>query len=260
MPLPFMLALVASTAAPAHKPNWAIHRPAATVTVSKPAPPVDPIAQMALIQKMMDKFFPAGPEPDPARLTIARGMVQTTFPDGTYAAAMTGFFNNMIDRGLTMSEADFADLVPAEKRAKGAKAPSSVPFRTMLAEKEPNFDAKLAAVRAFMGQSIIKLGAVVEPKFREGMARAIARKFDARQMSEINAFIATPTGQAYSREMVGLWFEPDVMHGAMAVFPDMMKMMPDLIKDGAAFEAQFKTIDDKAKAHDSAPAGTNKAS
>lgn len=241
MHLPIILALAAATATPAHKAHPPVHHPG---TVTVPAKPdVDPFAAMAMMQKMMEKLFPAGPDPDPARLVAARGMVLTMFPDGTYAQAMNNFMNNMIDRGLSMSEADVADLVPATKKAKGAKPPSQVPFRQMLAAKEPNFDAKLATVRAFMGQSIVKLGVVVEPKFRDGMARAMARKFDARQMAEISAFLATPTGQTYGREMVGLWFEPDVMHGAMNVLPDMMKMLPDIMKDSAAFEQQFKALD-----------------
>ena len=242
MPLPIILALAVVSAAPAHKPHHAT--PTVTVKATMPKPDVDPFVAMAMMQKMMDKLFPVGPDPDPARLAAARGMVQTMFPDGAYAQAMNGFLNTMIDRGLLMSEADLQEMIPAAtNKAKNAKPPSRVPFRTMLSEKEPNFDAKLAAVRAFMGQSMIKLGAVVEPKFRDGMARAMARKFDARQMAEINAFLATPTGQAYGREMVGLWFEPDVMHSAMAMFPDMMKMMPDMMKDSAAFEQRMKALD-----------------
>ena len=49
-------------------------------------------------------------------------------------------------------------------------------------------------------------------KLRDGMARALARKFDAAQIGEINAFLATPTGRIYGREMVGLWFEPEMVN------------------------------------------------
>ena len=242
MPLPIILALAAATAAPAHSPHHTSPH-TATVTVA-PKPDVDPMAAMAMVQKMMDKLFPVGPDPDPARLALARPMVQTMFPDGAYAQAANNFMNNMVDRGLMMSEADLAQLIPTTaNKGKTAKPPSTVPFRTMLAEKEPNFDAKLAAVRAFMNQTLVKFGAIEEPKFREGMARAMARRFDAGQMAEISSFLRTPTGQAYGREMIGLWFEPDVIHSAMTVLPDMMKMMPDMMKDGAAFEQQMKELD-----------------
>jgi hypothetical protein len=79
------------------------------------------------------------------------------------------------------------------------------------------------------------------------MARSMASRFDAQQMAEIQRFLATPTGAAYGRQMVGLWFEPEVMRGAFQAFPDLMKMMPDLMKDAAAFEQQAKSKPTEAK-------------
>jgi hypothetical protein len=70
----------------------------------------------------------------------------------------------------------------------------------------------------------------------------MARKFDARQFSEIQSFLSTPTGAAYGREMVGMWFEPDVIRGSFEMLPDMMKMMPSMTKDSAALDAQMKAI------------------
>lgn len=86
----------------------------------------------------------------------------------------------------------------------------------------------------------VKVGDVTEPRFREGMARTLARKFDARQLAEIQAFLATPTGAAYGRQMVGLWFEPEVMLATFQAFPDIMALMPDLMKEGAAFDKSMK--------------------
>ena len=93
-----------------------------------------------------------------------------------------------------------------------AKPPSTEPLRVTLARKEPNFDAKLAALKAF-GQTIfVKFGDVAEPKFRESMARSLARKFDARQLTEIQAFLATPTGEHF----IAAW---------RAVYPDERQRM-----------------------------------
>ncbi|QIK79482.1 DUF2059 domain-containing protein [Sphingomonas piscis] len=248
MPLHVMLALAATTAAPTQD---AAAKPKVETSASAKAdkkPDMDPMKAMALMMNVFDKFFPAGPEPDPARLAVARQATMTMFPKGTYAQAVNGFVDTMTDRVLNMSEADFAGMFPeefAKKAGKDKKAgpPSTEPLRVMLAKKEPNFDAKLAAIRAFAGVMFVKLGDVAEPKFREGMARALARKFDDRQLAEIQTFLATPTGAAYSRQMVGLWFEPEVMRGSLQLMPDMMTMFPDLMKDGAAFDAQMKALD-----------------
>jgi len=242
-----LLALAATTATPVKEPS-AAKPPAEAAAPAKTKPDVDPMQAMAAMMQLFDKFFPAGPEPDPTRLAAARDATMTMFPKGTYGQAMSGLMNRTVDRVLDMSEADFADMLPPakdkkDKKDKKAGPPSKEPLRLMLAKKEPNFDAKLAAVRAFAGVMFVKLGDVAEPKFREGMARALARKFDDRQLAEIRTFLATPTGAAYGREMVGLWFEPDVMRGTFQLFPEVMKMMPDLMKDGAAFDAQMKGLD-----------------
>ena len=199
--------------------------------------------------KLFDKLFPAGPEPDPARLALARQASTAMFPKGAFAEAMSGFVNRTADRVLDMSEADFEALVPPAKDKKGqvkkAKPPSTEPLRVTLARKEPNFDAKLAAIKAFGQAVFVKFGDVAEPKFRESMARSLARKFDARQLTEIQAFLVTPTGAAYGREMVGLWFQPDVIRGSFEMLPEMMKIAPSLAGDAAALEAQMKATGGK---------------
>jgi hypothetical protein len=247
-----LLALAAGTATPVADPAT-MKPPQVVITKVESKPAVDPMVAMGTMLKLFDKFFPAGPEPDPVRLALARQASMAMFPKGAAGQAMTGFINRTVDHVLDMSEADFAGLLPPSKDKKGAKnakpkPPSTEPLRVMLAKKEPNFDAKLAAMRAFVGAMAVKFGDVAEPKFREGMSRALARKFDARQLGDIQTFLATPTGAAYGREMVGLWFEPDVMRGSFEMLPEMMKIMPSLSKDAAAFDAQMKAKDD-------APAG-----
>jgi len=249
LPLHILLALAATTAAPVNEPTAAKPRPAQSAQ-AKAKPAVDPMQAMATMLKLFDKFLPAGPEPEPARLVVARQATMTMFPKGAFGQAMTGFANRTVDRVLDMSEADFADLIPPTK-GKGSKdrkagPPSTDPLRLMLAKKEPNFDAKLAALRAFTGAMFVKFGDAAEPKFREGMARALARRFDTHQLAEIQTFLATPTGAAYGREMVGIWFEPDVMRGTFEMIPEMIRMSPDLMKDAAALDAQMKALGGRA--------------
>lgn len=241
MTMTVLLALAASTATPTTKP--ADNRPPIVAAGTKAKP--DPMQALAGMMVMFDKIFPAGPEPEPARLAAAREMTMSIFPRGTYGQAMSKFVDSTAERVLDMSEADFAAMFPADKAAKGkkpAKAPSTEPLRLQMAKKDPNFDATVAAMKAFAGTMFIKIGDVAEPKLREGMARSLARKFDDRQLAEIRAFLATPTGAAYGREMVGLWFQPDVIRGSFQAFPEMMKLMPDLAKDGAALEGAMKKV------------------
>lgn len=239
MPLNILVALAATAATPVDNPGVV---PLPLMVQAKKTPAAakpDPMQAMAAMSKLFDKFFPAGPEPDPARLAIARQATMTMFPKGAYAQAMNSFMDRTIDHALNMSEADFASMAPASKD-KSAKAASTEPLRLTLSKKDPTFDAKLAGIRAFAGTMLAKVGDAAEPKFREGMARSLARKLDPAQLAEIQTFLATPTGAAYGRQMVGLWFEPDVMRGTFEAFREMMKMMPAMSKDAAALSAQLQ--------------------
>ena len=204
----------------------------------------DPAEAFAFMNRLFDKLFPAGPEPDPARLAAARQMTMVMLPKGAYAEAMYSFAEGAADNALGMSEADFLELVPPTptkgKAAKPTKVPSREPLRLALTRKDPMFDAKLAAGKAFVKTMLVKVGDVAEPRFREGMARSMARRFDAQQMTEIQRFLATPTGAAYGRQMLGLWFDPEVMRGFYASMPDLVKLMPSVMQDAAALEGTFK--------------------
>ena len=244
-----MSAVLIALAAAAATPTTASARPvtpmaAATAPAAKDKARPDPMEVFAVMMKVMDKFYPAGPEPEPARLATAREMTFTMFPKGTYGQAMSKFVDTTSERVLDMSEADFVAMFPETKPAKGkkAKVPSTEPLRLQLAKDDPMFDAKKAAMKAFAGTMLVKVGDIFEPRFREGMARGLARKFDAAQLAEIRAFLATPTGAAYGREMIGVWFAPDVMRATFEAMPDLMKLAPDLMKDGAAFDAQMKAF------------------
>ena len=238
------LNVLVAVAAAAATPSTATTNKAPVVTAApaKSKTAADPMAAMAGMLKIIDRMFPTGPEPDPARLAIARDATFRMFPKGAYAQAMNGFIERTVDQVLSMSEADMADLAPASRKkvATAAKRPSTEPLRLVLTRKNPNFDAKLAAGKAFAQVMFVKFGDAAEPKFREGMARSLARKFDARQLGEIQAFLATPTGAAYGRQMTGLWFEPDVIRGTFQALPEMIRLMPEVAKSGAALQAQMK--------------------
>lgn len=250
MLLQALLAMSAAVAAPADAGSSKTK--ADEVTSTRSIPNVDPMQAFAGMTKLFDTMFPEGPEPDPARLAAARDATMTMFPKGTYAKSLNGFMDRTIDRVLGMSEADFSAMLPAPKEDKKSKdkkkgdkpkaPPSTEPLRVTLAKKEKNFDAKLAAIKAFAATMLVKVGEVAEPKFRDGMARVLARKFDDRQLAEIRTFLATPTGAAYGQEMVGIWFQPEVMRGAFQIFPELMKMLPEMKEDSDALDAQMKSL------------------
>ena len=175
---------------------------------------------MSKIMGMLDKLFPAQPEPAPQRLALAQVTAAGILPSGTYAAMFNEMATGMIDHVLSLSAADFA-----LKDAKGRPA-SKVTLRQEIAKEDPHFDERLRIMRRVIGEEMVKISAVMEPKMREGLARSIARRFDERQLGEINAFLATDSGKAFAGQTMRMWIDPDVMRSMVQSVPHVISAMP----------------------------------
>lgn len=216
----FMLGALVATSTPT-----VTAPPPVTVTFTPAAKGSAP--DMAAMFKMFDKFFPAQPDPDPARLMLARTTVEGLLPPGSFGKAMGDAMGGMFDRALLLKQSDFAGLSPG-KTAKGTKAnpPSDETLHQSLVAKDPKFDERMRLTRAAVEKELVTISAIVEPKLRDGLARAVARRFDQRQLADINGFFATDSGRALGRHFLGLWFDPDLMRSMMKAMPEMVVAMP----------------------------------
>ena len=175
---------------------------------------------MSKLMAAIDKIFPAQPDPQPERLALARVTATGVLPNGTYASMFDEFAAGMIDRLLDLNDQDFA--LKGDK-----KKDSSTSLRQELAKDDPYFEERVRIMRRVVNEELIKVSAVVEPKLREGLARSIARRFDAKQLGEINAFLATDSGKAFGNQTMRMWVDPDVMRSWVQSVPDMIAAMPD---------------------------------
>jgi hypothetical protein len=176
---------------------------------------------------VFDKLFPPQPEPDPARLALARTSAATMWPEGAYRDLMVNFAGGMVDNVMRLKKSDFP--TGDAKKAK-ADATADLSLHDAAAAKDPYFDQRVAAIRAAVTEEIGKVSAVIDPRMRDGMARAMARRFDARQLADINGFLATPSGRAFAGQYMQLWLDPDMLRGMMGTMPEMIKLMPDVMK------------------------------
>ena len=175
---------------------------------------------MSKVMGVLDKMFPAQPEPAPQRLALARATAAGVLPNGTYASMFDELASGMVDHILSLSAADF-DV----KDAKGKPA-SKLTLRQEIAKEDPHFDERLRIIRRVIGEELVKISAVMEPKLREGLARSIARRFDEKQLGEINAFLATDSGRAFGGQTMRMWIDPDVMRSMVQSVPHMIGAMP----------------------------------
>jgi len=81
-------------------------------------------------------------------------------------------------------------------------------------------------MRRVIGEELIKISAVMEPKLREGLARSIARRFDEKQLRDINLFLATDSGKAFAGQTMRMWIDPDVMRSMVQSMPHLIAAAP----------------------------------
>ena len=175
---------------------------------------------MAKAMAVFDKIFPAQPDPAPERLALARATANGMLPDGTYAGLFDDMISGLVERVLSLNPAEFG--APAAKD----KAPAAMSLRQEIAKGDPHFEERMRITRRVIGEELIKISAVMEPKLREGLARSIARRFDERQLKDVNAFLATDTGKAFAGQTMRMWVDPDVMRSMVQGFPHMVSAMP----------------------------------
>ena len=233
MGLPVAAIALTLAAAPA---IGAAPKGAAPAKPTEKASPGPSIPDMAQMQAFFDKLFPPQPEPDPTRLALARTSVTAMWPDGAYSKMMTDFMGGMADRVMQLKASD----LPVPKGKPGSASVSNdQSIHDMVAGKDPYFDQRMAAMRDVAAEEIGKLSPIIDPRMREGLARAMSRRFDARQLADINTFFATPSGRLFAGQYLQLWFSPDSMRAIFSAMPEMMKLMPDMMQKMKAANDRF---------------------
>lgn len=197
---------------------------------AKKAPDMD-IGQMMAI---FDKIFPAQPDPPAPRLALSKTAVQSLFPDGTYARMMGGMLHGIADRVMSMTPADFGAKPGKDKAAE------TMTLRQSLAKGDPEFDAHMASMEKIVSEELAKMAAIIEPRMRDGLARSMARRFDEKQLADINAFLATDSGKAFGAQSMAMYVDPDVMRAMISSVPEMMTAMPEAME---RIEAETKHLE-----------------
>lgn len=251
-----LAALAAGTTAPAVAPPPSppppvvrTEKPAPDASSTKPAASAatkaaDQAASMSMFADMavkaLDRILPPQPDPEPARLALARTTMDGFMPAGSTSRMINVLTDNAMNdvygrlMGMTGTELSSAIGLPV---ASGPNA--ALTLRQQASKGDPMFDARIRAyVAAFKEETRLSM-AIIEPKMREGMARAMARRFNAPQLVELNRFFATDTGRAFGQDMMLLWIDGDVFRGMFAALPEMMRAMPQSAKRFAAIDQQY---------------------
>ena len=135
---------------------------------------------------------------------------------------MGGMMSGVVDRVMGLSERTSA------RNPKQGKPPTTL--RQQLMKDDPYFEERMRIGQRVVIEELGKVAAIIEPRLRDGLARSMARRFDEKQLADINAFLATDSGRAYGSQSMAMWIDPDVMRAMMKSLPEIMTAMPAAMK------------------------------
>jgi hypothetical protein len=160
---------------------------------------------------------------DRAPVAVADKVVAKLVPQGIYLRMMRDAFPQMMDAMIArMSGLTAADL--------GEKDKSGKTLEQLAAENDPAFRERMTIMTRVIGEDMGKLMDKLEPRVRVALGKAFARRFTLQQLSDLEAFFATPSGAAFAKDYLLTFMDPEMMREMSAFTPEMMRAMPDIMK------------------------------
>lgn len=229
----FALAPLAATAQEA--PVAEVVADDAQVDVSSEAYAADAKAKMqkemneaiALVEKMFDTK--SLPPIEPARLTLAQQTMGSLIPVGSLEKMIDNMYGKMFktimgelggqsDLMLSIKTGVESDKIGTLDDATKSKIADM--FDPHRKQRE---DQITRVIKPLISEALTDM----ETPMRGGMAKAYARKFSAAQLTDLNAFLATPTGSLYASEWMALQADPEVMVSVMKALPPLITKFMD---------------------------------
>jgi hypothetical protein len=192
---------------------------------------------------MIEKIFDTSDLPaiEPARLTLAEQTTTALVAPGSLERMIDNLYGKMFSRFMkefdgtsdlmisikTGVESD--EIEKLDDKSKEAIADMFDPHRK---DRE---DQITRIIKPLISEAL----ADVERPMQGGLAKAYARKFSAGQLTDLNSFLATPTGRAYANDWMALQADPEVM---LAVVKAMPPLVNKFIDRAPTIEADMKDL------------------
>ena len=225
------------------------------------------IAMLAAASATPVLAAPPSPAPatavDPEMQALAARVASSLWPDGTYGRmidSMIGGKDGLSDMFLDMRPSDLmgalAETMVGEGKpkpdVKEGPDPPSPTFREMFKAEDPHFEERMRITMNVVGEEVRRIAKPIEPKFREGLSKSIARRFTRDQLAPIATFLETEPGQALAAQWMTLFIDKDVMLAMIQSVPAMVKEMPAAFKRVEAATAHLPKPPKKAESKEGA--------
>lgn len=240
-----------TVAAPADEPESSEYDSEASAEAAKAKMQKEMDEAIALVEKMFDTS--SLPPIEPARLALGQKTMNALIPVGSLERMIDNLYGKIFktlmgelggqsDLMISINTGVDNDKVAALDEATKVKIADM--FDPHRKERE---DQITKVIKPLISEALTDM----EVPMRDGMAKAYARKFSAAQLTDLNGFLATPTGTLYANEWMALQADPEVMVAVMKALPPLItKFMdrgPQIEKDMKELpkEKQLSDFDDE---------------
>lgn len=202
------------------------------------------IAAPAVAQDDAVKIAPA--PVDPARLKLAEQTVFKLIPPGTYAKIMKDMMDSMaggiVEQMMGMDAAMMAGMAGEEVGSEAAEAVKGKTMGDLAGEKDPAFKERMDITMKVMFSEMGTLMSDMEPVVREALSKIYARKYTARELTDMNTFFATPSGASFAGNFMATFTDKEMMEASFGMMPKIMEAMPEIIKKIEAATAHLPPL------------------
>jgi hypothetical protein len=164
------------------------------------------------------------PALDPERLALGRQIVLAFLPPGSIQKMMSSMTNarsGMMDQVMHATPKDFG--------AKDAKD-SNKTLGELVRERDPYFEQRMEITNRVMMEEMGKVMAGFEPELREAMARMYARRFNKTELTDLAAFLRTPSGSSFASQLMLMMSDPEYQEAMKKLTPKIMLAMPQIME------------------------------
>ncbi len=183
---------------------------------------------------------------DPARLAAAQKTVGKLIPPGTYKRMMKDVMdkmaNGMIEQMMGMDAATVAGMAGAKADSGEVDAVKGKTIGELTAQKDPHFKERMDIMMKVMFTEMGAIMTDMEPAIRNALSNTYARKYNVKQLDDMNAFFGTPSGAAFADNFMATFTDKEMIDASMAMMPKIMEAMPVIMKKVEAATAHLPPL------------------
>ncbi len=159
---------------------------------------------------------------DPERLRLAEKTAAKLFRDGIYQQIMQDPSDTVLSKILDMDPA----ILKSAAIALNAGEDSMMIEQAI--KEDPDFKERITITMKVYNAELALLYAGMEPIHRSALAKVYARKFSAQQLTDMNIFFATPSGENFAANYMAAFMDKELLEVGASMASKMFEKMPQV--------------------------------